>query len=282
MKTRIILACTTIALTISMANAQITTTSTTYTTKYDGGDDPEYVTVGSIMPYKITPFNWGSLTPFMNPSIFKWWMNGNATGYNLLKSDGIAPLASLPPPNNVYYPDSVISINWIKTGNYTIRVHEKSMPKAGITGCDQPGEFQTQDVVVADRPSVTWDGLTTRGGCGLDNTTQDVPVIVTGSKLITVTYDLVYYPLTGNPVTTPDVTANFNTTKNSSSTSGNIQITIPKSQFGRYEVIIKGVTDSVAKKCGATSQPSDYPSDKYTLVVLPVLETSPIKYVNDL
>lgn len=271
-----------ITLTICEANAQISATSNSFTTKYDNGEEPEYVIVGSIMPYKIAPYNWGSLAPFMDPSIFKWWLNGNATGYILLKNDGLTPLASLPPPNNVYYPDSAISIHWIKPGNYTIRVHEKNIPKAGINSCDQPGDFQTLDVVVAEHPSIKWDGSTTRGGCGLDSTTQDIPVIFTGSKMIMVTYDLVYYPVTGTPVTISDQTATFNTTKNNSSNTGNIQIDIPKGNFGRYEITIKGITDSVSKKCGASAQSSDYPLDKYTLVVLPVRETSPIKFVTDL
>lgn len=282
MKARVILTCIVASLNFWVANAQITATSTTFTTKYSGGEEPEYVTVGSIMPYKVTPFDWGSLAPFMDPSIFKWWLNGNATGYAMLKSDGVTPLAALPPPNNVYYPDSAISIHWIKTGNYTIRVHEKNMPKAGINGCDQPGDFQTLDVVVAEHPSIKWDGPTTRGGCGLDSTTQDIPVIMTGSKKIMVTYDLVYYPVSGTPVTISDQTATFNTTKNNSSNTGNIQIDIPKGNFGRYEVTIKGIIDSVSKKCGASAQSSDYPSDKYTLVVLPVRETSPIRFVTDL
>ena len=74
------------------SKAQVTATSDTFKTKYDDGETVEYVTVGSIMPYKVAPFNWGVLAQFMNPSIFKWWLNGNATGYHLLKSDGITPL----------------------------------------------------------------------------------------------------------------------------------------------------------------------------------------------
>ena len=109
----------------SLAYAQITAPSKVLTTKNSGADSVEYVTVGSIMPYSVTPFNWGTLSTYMNPSIFKWWLNGNATGYNLLKSDGLTPTTTLPPPNNVYYPDTAISIQWVKTGKYTIRVSEK-------------------------------------------------------------------------------------------------------------------------------------------------------------
>jgi hypothetical protein len=278
----VFLYCLIIALTTSAANAQITATSDSFTTKYDNEGEPEYVTVGSIMPYKVTPFNWGSLAAFMNPSIYKWWLNGDATGYTLLKSNGVTPLTLLPSPLHDYYPDSAISIHWIKSGKYSIRVHEKNMPKTGINSCDQPGDSQTLDVVVAAHPTIQWDGPTTRGACGMDSTTQDIPVIMTGSKQITVTYDLVYYPLTGNPVTTPDLTVKFISTKNNDSNTGNIQIDIPKGNFGRYEVNIKGITDSVAKKCGVAAKASDYPSDRYTLVVLPVQETSPIKFVTDL
>lgn len=271
-----------IALTISVANAQTTATSDSYTTKYDNEEEPEYVTVGSIMPYKVSPFNWGSLRPFMSPSIFRWWLNGDATGYTLLKSDGVSPLAALPAPLHEYYPDSAITINWVKPGIYTIRVHEKNIPRAGINGCDEPADIQTLDVVVAAHPTIQWDGTPTRGACGLDSTTLDIPVIMTGSKQITVTYDLVYYPLTGNPVVTPNLKVKFLSTKNNSANTGNIQIDIPKGSFGRYEVNIRGITDSVAKKCGVAAQVSDYPSDSYTLEVLPLQETSPIRFVTDL
>jgi hypothetical protein len=266
----------------SMASSQITTTSNIFTSKDKEQDSAEYVTVGSIMPYKVSPFNWGSLTPFMNPSIFKWWLNGNATGYNMLKSGGITPLVPLPPPNHVYYPDSSISIQWVKTGKYTIRVNEKSLPKAGITSCDNASDIQTLDVVVADRPTVAWDGSTTKGGCSLDNTTQAVPVLLKGSKLMTITYILVYTPQTGTPDTLSDQTANFNLAKNDTTSSGSIQIIIPQGNFGKYEITITGVTDKIATKCGIAPLPSDFPSEKYTLAVLPALETSPVKFVKEL
>lgn len=282
MKTRIFLAYITLVLTISMANAQITTTSNVFITKFNGGVEPEYVTVGSIMPYKVTPYNWGTLAQYMNPSIYKWWLNGNAAGYNLLKSDGTTMLAALPPPNNVYYPDSLISIQWVKTGKYTVRVNEKSMPKTNISTCDRPGDFQTLDVVVADRPNIAWDGPIVHGGCGLDSTLQNIPVTVKGSKQIKVTYTLVFTPQAGSPVATPAQTVIFNTTKNDTISAGNIQINIPKGGFGTYEVAITGITDKIASKCGIVSQPTDYPSDKYTLVAMPSLETSPIEFVTEL
>jgi hypothetical protein len=154
------------------------------------------------------------------------------------------------------------------------------MPKTGINSCDQPGDFQTLDVVVAEYPTIQWDGTTTRGACGLDSTTQEIPVIMTGSKQITVTYDLVYYPLTGNAVTTSDLTVNFNTGNNNGSNTGNIQIDIPKGNFGRYELTIKGITDSVAKKCGVAAR------NRIILRKVCWLNASagnnPIKFVTDL
>jgi len=282
MKTRTSLITILVILNFSTTIAQITTASSTFKTKITGGENPEYITVGSIMPYKVTPYNWGSLSPFMNPSIYKWWLNGNATGYVLLKKDGITALASLPPPNNVYYPDSFISIQWVKTGNYTIRVNEKSMPKPAITSCDLPGDVQTLDVVVSDRPTVTWDGATLKGGCNLDNKTQMVPVIVNGSKEITVTYNLIYSPQTGTPDTTVNLTAIFTTTNHNETANGNIEIKIPAGKYGKYEVVIKGVTDKIAEKCGILSQASDYPSNHFIIAVMPSLETGPIEYVKEL
>lgn len=267
---------------IFTVHAQITSTSTLFNSKVDEDGEPEYVTVGSVMPYKVDPFNWGSLASFMNPSIFKWWLNGDASGYTLLRNDGITPLSTLPPPNNTFYSDSIISIHWSKTGKYTIRVHEKSMPKSGITACDQPGDFQTLDVVVANRPSVWWDGSLTKGGCSLDSTTQNIPIMMVGSKLITIKYDMVYYPISGSPVASSNLSIFFPTTNHPDSISGNIPIIVPKGGFGRYELTITGINDKVSKTCGIISEAADYPADKYTLVVLPTLETSPIKFVTEL
>lgn len=271
-----------VILNVATSTAQITSSSNKFNNKNNGGESPEYVTVGSIMPYKISPFDWGTLSSLMDPSIFKWWLNGNATGYTLLKSDGVTTLTLLPPPNHDYYSDSMISIQWIKTGDYTIRVSEKSMPKPGITSCDKPGDFQTLDVVVADRPTIAWDGVTVKGGCGLDGTTQSIPVVMKGSKQITVTYDIVYTPLKGQPDTTKSLSAIYNTSKNDQSVNDNIQISIPKGNYGKYEVVIKGIADKISAKCGIPPQAADYPSGKYTIAVLPVLETGDIEFVKEL
>jgi hypothetical protein len=267
---------------VTTVTAQVTASSIRFNNKNNGGENPEYVTVGSIMPYKVSPYDWGSLSPFMDPSIFKWWLNGNATGYVLLKSDGITALTLLPPPNHDYYPDSAISIQWVKTGNYTIRVNEKSMPKPGMMSCDKPGDFQTLDVVVANRPTIAWDGATLKGGCNLDNTTQNIPVIVKGSKQITVTYDIIYTPQKGAPDSTKNLTATFNTINNDKSVNDSIQISIPKGNYGKYEIVIKGITDKISAKCGIPSQNTDYPSTKYTIAVLPIMETGSIEFVKEL
>ena len=265
-----------------MVESQVTTKQTLFSTKKNSSDTIEYVTLGSIMPYKVSPFNWGSLASFMDPSIYKWWLNGNATGYNLLKPDGITPLNPLPPPNHVYYNDSSISIQWIKTGKYTIRVNEKSMPKPGITTCDKGSDIQTLDIVVADRPTVAWDGPTLKGGCGMDNATQYVPLLLKGSKEITITYTLDFTPQTGTVTTLANQSVNFTVTKNDDTTSGSIPITIPQGNYGKYEITITAITDKISSKCGISSQPSDIPSSKYTLAVFPMLESTPIKFVKEL
>lgn len=269
-------------LNLSMAYSQVTTTSTLFTTKKDDPDSVEYVTVGSIMPYKVTPFNWGSLAAYMNPSIFKWWLNGNTTGYELLQSDGITPLTLLPPPNHAYYPDSGISIRWIKTGKYTIRVNEKSMPKENFTMCDQGSDIQTLDVLVADRPTVAWNGPTLKGGCSLDSTVQQIPVLLSGSGQITITYTLAFTPQNGTVSTNTNQTVIFAVARNDTTTAGFIQISTPNGNFGKYEITITGITDKVATKCGISPLPNDYPADKYTVLILPALETSPIRFVKEI
>lgn len=265
----------------ALGYSQITSTSKVLTTKNSGTDSIEYVTVGSIMPYSVTPYNWGTLSSYMNPSIFKWWLNGNATGYNLLKSDGVTPLATLPPPNNVYYPDTGISIQWVKAGKYTIRVSEKSMPKVALVACDQSSNIQTLDVVVANRPTIAWDGPILKGGCGTDGSVQEVPVIISGSKQVTVTFTVVFTPQTGTPDTLTDQKAIFTIAKNDTSSHDTIKLDVPKGNFGKYEITVTGITDKTSAKCGIASQAGDYPSDKYTLLVFPVMETSPIKFVKE-
>jgi hypothetical protein len=269
-------------LNVAVSTAQITSTSAEFNTKKNAGDTVEYVTAGSVMPYKVTPYDWGSLSSFMNPSIFKWWLNGNATGYALLKKDGVTPLTLLPAPNHDYYPDSAISIQWIKTGAYTIRVSEKSIPKPGITSCDKPGDFQTLDVVVANRPTIAWDGATLKGGCSLDGTTQNLPVIVTGSKQVTITYAIIYTPQKGPADTTRNQSKTFMVPKNVASINDTIHIPIPKGNYGKYEIAITGIADKISVKCGIPAQASDYPSNKYTIAVLPALETGEIEFVKEL
>ena len=263
-----------------MASSQVTTPSSIFTNKGNDQDSVEIVTVGSIMPYNISPFNWGSLKEIMNPSIFKWWLNGNANGYDLLKSDGITPLTPLPPPNNVYYPDSSISIHWLKTGKYRIKVNEKSEPKTKIKLCDNSSDIQTLSVLVLDRPTASWDSAISKSGCNFINTTQYAPVTVKSSGKTIITYTLVYTPQSGAVTTQTGLTQTFNSLGNDTLNSVSIPINI--TGYGTYEIAITGITDKIATKCGIVSQPADVPSDKYTITVLSDLETSPIQFVREL
>lgn len=270
-----------IGIMILMGNVSIRGQLTTNSNEYhQAGDDTaeniEYVTVGSIMPYKVSPCYLGYLPEIQNPSIFKWWLNGNQTGFELLKMDGLTPLSSLPPPNNVFYQDSAIAIHWLKTGKYTIRVSEKAMFKNGPETCESADNFQTLDVIVTDRPYVSWKTDTLVEGCNLSGSNQQITLNLSGADKVTVFYDLIYIP---NDNKAPD-TAHFIKTfvlKNPQKIEDAIEIKIPNSKYGQYKVVITDVQDWISAKSGIRAGKTDIPQTSVVFNVIRATELTPIR-----
>lgn len=250
------------------ATAQLTTTSNDYRSNQNPGNEIEYATVGSVMPYKVSPCLLGYLPEIMNPSIFKWWLNGNATGYELLKIDGITPLKPLPPPNHVYYPDSAIAIRWIKPGKYTIRVSEKAMFKKGIQTCEQTEVFQTLDVIVADRPYASWNDISDISGCDLDGSKRSIEIKLKGSKHISLLYEVVFTSDDGLTTDTVKAEKVYTPSKNESEFTDTIVVDIPANKYGTYQVFIKEVRDKISQKSGIRSFYADLPDKPLTITAL--------------
>ena len=45
-------------------------------------EDVDYVTVNSTTPYEVTPFDWGTLSAIMNPSIYKWAITSRVSRFS--------------------------------------------------------------------------------------------------------------------------------------------------------------------------------------------------------
>lgn len=260
-------------------NAQLTNTSNEYHSANDTDGDIEYATKGSVMPYKVSPFNWGSLAEQMQPSMFKWWLNGNATGYKLLRADGITPLTALPPPNNVYYPDSIIAIRWIKSGKYNIRVSEKTMPKNDVLLCDQAESFRTLDVIVTERPRVAWENSSPMEGCNLQATTQNIQLRLQGVESITISYSIVFTSIDGNTSDSLLEERAFLPPLKENEFYDSLPVDIPSGKYGTYQVYIRDIKDKVSQKCGIDASAGDFPAEPYILKVFPIAEPGPIRMI---
>jgi hypothetical protein len=268
-------------LNVTALNAQVTAPSTAkFTSKNTLGEDPDSVTVGSVMPYMTHTTNWGILKAYMDPSTFKWNIDGSAGEYKLLQSDGKTDLTV-----NDYHLDSLVSVKWIASKNYTISVMEKSNPKTGTTGTSISGcesiKDETLNVSVLPRPTVAWNETTTTiGGCGMDNQNKFLAVTLLGAK-VKVNFSIDYYDLANNKTnTTKDST--FSTSNYTHTFDGKIRVPIEKGKYGKYEITITNITDKIATKCGVPSDVSDYPSNKITLIALPNPVTSPIEHITNL
>jgi hypothetical protein len=214
----------------------------------------------------------------MKPSIFKWWLNGNATGYKLLKADGITPLLALPPPNHVYYPDSTIAIKWIKAGKYTIRVSEMTMAKNDVNLCEQAESFQTLDVIVTDKPHVSWKNTSPIEGCNLPGSMQQIAINLQGAQHITLSYSVEFTAANGTQKETVREERSFSSYTDTEFTDY-LTINLPEDKYGTYQVSILDIQDKVSVKSGINTVPGDYPAEPYTIKAFPVPEPAPIRMI---
>jgi gliding motility-associated-like protein len=254
---------------VLFVNAQLTTASNEYQANNDNDTLMEYATVGSVMPYKVSPFGSGALKEIFAPSMFKWWLNGNATGYELLKIDGKVPLQLLPPPNHVYYPDSAIAIRWIKPGRYNIRVSEKVLPKNGFNVCDHTESVRTLDVQVFNKPSVAWKDTSSVIICNSDGTQQQIPLSLIGAQQIALNYKVEFTAVDGTSESF-EKSRIFNAGKSDQMFRDSMGLVIPKGKYGIYKVFITDIEDKVSKKSGVKSGQNDIPSRPFTVKVYPL------------
>ncbi|HEX3006434.1 MAG TPA: hypothetical protein VHO90_02335, partial [Bacteroidales bacterium] len=252
---------------IMFIKAQLTTSSKEYQSAIEPDTDIDLVTVGSIMPYKVAPFNWKLYADIVEVPIYKWWLNGNATGYKLLKCDGATPLKQLPPPNHVYYSDSSISIQWIKSGKYTLRVSEKVLTKKGIQLCGPAETIQTLDVEVIDRPLVTWPDTAYIAGCNLDGTIQNITFNITATKAAKVAYKVEFSPLDGSNGKSFKSDKEFKLPGATKQHRGFIPVSIPAGKYGIYKIYITGISDKVSEKSGISCREEDYPATPFIIDV---------------
>ncbi|HEX2934149.1 MAG TPA: hypothetical protein VHO72_02250, partial [Bacteroidales bacterium] len=174
------------------AFAQVTGTGS-LVAKGAAPEDVDYVTVNSTMPYQVTPFDWGTLAPIMNPSIYKWSIATGASGtdWTMFQSNGTTALADIP-ANPGYYTQNAISIKWLAPGSYVLNVTEKSQPTVG-TSCE---ETTPQDLTVniLPWPKANWGTNTDPSACGLTGNVT-VNLACTGSQSITVSYNVYFTAL---------------------------------------------------------------------------------------
>jgi hypothetical protein len=190
--------------------------------------DNEYidmVTVGSKMPYQVTPDPTvaamvDNVTFF--PSVFNWTVTGVGNALELPASHtGLTPddNANGTPVYAGFFKESSVAVQWGATvGDYTISVSEQAQNNAGLPAC--AGAAVNLDAWVMAKPIVSFDEAATPlvngtlniigtpndgilGGCGLSGASPvDVLLAVdlTGTDQYQVSYKTDYYPLIGAPV----------------------------------------------------------------------------------
>ncbi len=246
----------------------------------------DYVTIGSVMPYNVTPDPViatvvASGAPFL-PSSFNWRLGTTPLG-TLDRANGSTALSTTDLPisandpnapygGTIYTLDNAITVAWGATlGIDSIKVSEHSRNSAGIQTCD--GQDSTIYVYVMPKPTATFieagtlSGVTnivgtagdaTVGGCGVAGTTIHFNVTFTGTENYTLTYQYVYTPFGGGPstVTPPAVTGIgvdhfYSATPASPNTEALTNVftfAIPAATYGKYVFTLLGVTDLVSRK----------------------------------
>ncbi len=227
------------------ANAQVTTTGTATTGKgvitntgFGNGANqtPDWVdiaTIGSTMPYSITPDANVAALVASNPasfkaSVFNWALSGGGAFSPALTPDGNADGTPTYPG---FFTETNVSVAWgASTGIYTISATEQSQNTLLLPGCT--GASENISVWLMNNPTVAVaeanfnqviNGVTATnfigtpgdyvvGGCGVSDpiASTDVyfPLTLTGADQFIVKYDILYTDLTG----TPSVLAGLNGT----------------------------------------------------------------------
>ncbi|NJK97196.1 MAG: hypothetical protein HC905_21845 [Bacteroidales bacterium] len=177
----------------SQANAQVTADPALgFVSKATSSIDT--VTVGSIMPYRVTgDINFHALRTqgLFDFSNFNWSLTGGTAGTNYQLRNNTGNAATTPGAK-----DTVISVNWLLAGSYKVNVQEAPAPATGMPAISCTAGTEEMDVLVVARPTIGWQSANT-GGCNVAGTSVNIPVNLTGTGQYEVTYKIDYTPLTG-------------------------------------------------------------------------------------
>ena len=237
---------------------------------FDNANKNDTVTVGSRMPYLVSP-----QTPITGLSFEYKWLFSNSQP--ILSLAG-APLTAI---SNDYYTANEISAVMPSTpGNITIMNNVRSVLTATstilCTGADS-----TNTIVVIARPTVNWAAGGTEYLC-TGSASVSIPLTaLTGVSQIEVAYTITYY-------NTFDKSGGLTSTAPTkylvlSGTSMNL----PASEFGSgdgvYEIEITGITDRISRKSldPITSVAGELPADAYSVFLVPAPVTSPLQHVRN-
>lgn len=284
--------------------AQNVATPTSTTSEAANSD---YVTVGSRVPYFVTPdATIQAMTDAgtMKASIFKWnvttaadavlgtvpilnYSGANATEYNNFRAATAG---------TGYY-DNEISVEWSAANGfaagtqYKVKTIEKAVTLSStVAGCD--GTEQEKNVFVLARPTVAFVG-TEGGGCTTAaGSNFDVPLTVTGLGDWQVTYTVAYnggapsaastYSLTlaAPAVNDGNVIAQSTTDRNTGAGEG-LMYTLPAGQYGYYDITITNITDRTSRKA-LTALPAAGATGSFRIYVNPTPTTQPIQHIRNL
>lgn len=238
------------------------------------------VAVNSVMPYSVKgDLNMHSLRALgaLTYSNFNWALSGGGTLGSL--SNNATPQAPK---------DTSVSVKWGATaGSYDLRVLESPVAAAGQPAFSCTGNTTKLGIVVVANPIAVWSGATPLGGCGVANSTINVPFKLTGTGNFDVTYTIDYKNLSGVVTAGTATTASYGDKNVVTAKSFNIPVVIPATTYGQYTVTISKVVDRITKKCFDVSAftstvGTDVPSAGFVVYSYPAPTTQPIQHVKNL
>lgn len=281
----------------------------------------DYVTIGSRLPYFVTPdATISAMTTLgtMKASIFKWIVTA---------SDGTTPIV-IPfknyagtadakqwddfrtPSTTSGYFDNEISVEWTASKfaagtEYQIQTKEKAVTLSStIAGCED-ADAEVKKVFVLARPTVSFIG-SEGGGCSIaPGNTFYIPLTIVGLGDWDVDYEVQYngtggyiaqtkYRLlrAGQTVDDADVltksddalVALGSVISGTATSTGNegLGYTLPASKYGYYDVRITNITDRISRKSLTALTESGTGTTPYRIYVNPVPTTQSIQHIKNL
>jgi hypothetical protein len=236
-----------------------------------GSDAIDTVTIGSVMPYRVTGDVNMHLLRSAGILTSSQYTKEVSAGGAMLNASGLpssTPLAT----------DSAFSVQWGTIGGQSVKVTEAPQAASGHPAFTCAANTETLNVFVVSRPKAVWGAGASASGCGVAGTTVTVPFTLTGTGTCNVSYRIAYTTLAG---ATSDVVSSAPLNIEGGSVS--FSYAVPASAYGTYNVYIEGLYDRISKKSGvATIAGTDYPTSALTFYAYPTPVTSPIQHVKNL